>query len=119
MVIGLYLLGISVYTNTNIVSIQFIRFATIVNCLLYGKILPLQLNTCKLSFPRRREVSEDSDPGIHWMPDQARHDGISLFNCRVNNVRDKKPEMNVDQNHKVSRVTFFDKIVIKGRSKMT
>jgi len=28
------------------------------------------------------------NPGGHWMPDQVRHDGVSLFNCRVNNICD-------------------------------
>jgi hypothetical protein len=27
---------------------------------------------------------ESRNPGVHWMPDQVRHDGSALLNCRVN-----------------------------------
>ncbi|MGD9224773.1 MAG: hypothetical protein PVH22_16075, partial [Desulfobacteraceae bacterium] len=27
---------------------------------------------------------ERRNPGVHWMPDQVRHDGCVPLNCRVN-----------------------------------
>jgi len=26
-----------------------------------------------------QQAGEGGNPGIHWMPDQVRHDGVSLF----------------------------------------
>ena len=34
--------------------------------------------------PENCHSREGGNPGIHWMPDQVRHDGVSLFNVRVN-----------------------------------
>jgi hypothetical protein len=28
---------------------------------------------------------ESRNPGVHWLPDQVRHDGSAHLNCRVNN----------------------------------
>ena len=36
------------------------------------------------SIPANCDSREVGNPGIYWMPDQVRHDGVSLFNCRVN-----------------------------------